>query len=157
MVKFFATNSQFQYSWDNVSQAVWRKYPNPFASHVLSSDVIERSVDPATGVMSTTRLFLKKGNLPQWGLALLHVPEAYIIEQSTVDPNTRTMTIVTRNLSHKKLMLVEERQVLRPHPDTPNWTEVRTEARIVSNTGWTPIRSRVEGFGLTKFKDNTIR
>ncbi|KAJ3040573.1 hypothetical protein HDV00_010753 [Rhizophlyctis rosea] len=157
MVKFFATTSTFPYSWDNVSLAVWKKYPNPFASHVLSADVIDREVDPVTGVMTTTRLFLKEGNLPKWGLALLHVPEAFIIEQSTVDPVNRTMTTTTRNLSHRKLMLVEETQVFRQHPEKDGWTEMHTEARIVSNTRMALMRGKIEGFGLKKFKDNTLR
>jgi len=157
MVKFFATTSTFPYSWDHVTHAVWRKYPNPFASHVLSADVIDRQVDPVTGVLTTTRLFLKSGNLPKWGLSLLRVPEAFIIEQSTVDPKNRTMTTVTRNLSHRKLMLVEETQIFRPHGDSQQWTEVHTEARIISNTNWAPVRGKIEGFGLKNFKDNTIR
>jgi len=158
MVKILSTTTNFSHPWEKATQAVWRKYPNPFASHVLSSDVIEREVDPVTGVMRTTRLFLKKGIIPKWGMALLHVPEAFIIEQSTVDPTTRTMTTVTRNLSHRKLMLVEETQIFRPHADNPaEWTELKTEAKFISNTAWAPVRAKIEGFGLTKFKDNTIR
>jgi hypothetical protein len=31
-------------------------------------DVISRAVDPVTQVLSSTRVVLKKGNLPRWGL-----------------------------------------------------------------------------------------
>ncbi|KAI8593118.1 hypothetical protein HDU89_003983 [Geranomyces variabilis] len=167
MVQFLTLGAQIQHSWPNVTQAVWQKYPNPFASHVLSSDVIDRTVDPVTGVMTTTRLFLKKGVMPKWGRSLFKVRDAFIMEQSTVDPRTCTMVTVTRNLSHKKIMLVEETQTytsLVPQSaldasrsDATPITQLRTDVRIISNTGWAPIKSRIEGFGLTKFQANTLR
>jgi hypothetical protein len=35
---------------------MWHKYPNPHCSHVLSVDVVDRSVDPETGVIRTERI-----------------------------------------------------------------------------------------------------
>ncbi|KAJ3204515.1 hypothetical protein HDU67_009460 [Dinochytrium kinnereticum] len=137
MPKFWDHTFSFDHPWSTVTQAIWRKYPNPFASHVLAADVIDRYVDPVTGCLITTRLFLKQGNLPKWGRQFMHAPEAFILEVSTVDPTGKKMETATRNLSHVKLMLVEEHQTVRPHPDDPdNKTELRTEARIISNTGW---------------------
>ncbi|KAJ3123801.1 hypothetical protein HK098_001641 [Nowakowskiella sp. JEL0407] len=138
----------FDYDWATFTQAVWQKYPNPFASHVISSDVVDRKVDPKTGVMTTTRLFLKKGILPAWA--------ALKIEVTMVDPKNEKMIIVQKNLSHTKLMLVEERQTIQPHSLNPRFaTEVIQEGRIVSSTGWSAIKSKIEGFGISKFKDNT--
>ncbi|KAJ3282531.1 hypothetical protein HDU76_008687 [Blyttiomyces sp. JEL0837] len=158
MVKFWSHAFQYDHPWSTVTSAIWQKYPNPFAAHVLTADVIDRSVDPATGVLTTTRLFIKKGKLPKWAAPLFNVSEAYVLEVSTVDPKTKTFTTFTRNLSHAKLMLVEERQVIRPHPDdTVRQTEVKTEAWIVSNTGWTSVRARIEGFGLKGLKESTFK
>lgn len=70
MVKLFSADSVYGHPWALFTKAVWQKYPNPFASHVLSSDVIERRVDPETGILHTTRLFLKKGKVPKWGSAV---------------------------------------------------------------------------------------
>ena len=53
-------------------------------------------------------------------------------------------------------MLVEETQTIVMNPDNPSCTVATTEARIVSNTAFVPIRSRIEGFGLTRFKKNAI-
>ncbi|KAJ3186286.1 hypothetical protein HDU85_007726 [Gaertneriomyces sp. JEL0708] len=157
MGKFISLSSAYQHNWASVTQAVWQKYPNPFASHVLSADVIDRSVDPDTGVLTTTRLFLKKGHLPKWGKSLFNVRDAFILETSTVDPKAGVMTTVTRNLSHTKLMLVEETQIFKRHPNRADWTDVRSDVRIISNTGWAPIKAKIEGFGITKFKDNAMR
>ncbi|KAJ3093425.1 hypothetical protein HDU96_002295, partial [Phlyctochytrium bullatum] len=158
MVKFFSHVFQFDHSWATVSEAIFRKYPNPFTSHVLTADVIDRDIDPHTGVLTVTRLCLKQGHLPSWGKDLISAPEAFIIEISTVDPRGHVMETVTRNLSHAKLMLVEEHQVIGPDPRDPgNRTILRTHARIVSNTGWSTVQSRIEGFGLTRIKDHTIK
>ncbi|KAJ3107609.1 hypothetical protein HDU97_003603 [Phlyctochytrium planicorne] len=158
MVKFWNFSFSFDHPWSTVTQAIWRKYPNPFASHVLTADVIDRTVDPDTGFLVTTRLFLKQGNLPKWGRQFMNAPEAFILEISTVDPKGKTMETITRNLSHVKLMLVEERQIVRPHPDDPiNRTELKTEARIISNTGWSSVRAQIEGFGLKRLKDHTVK
>jgi 4-amino-4-deoxychorismate lyase len=176
MVKLFSADSVFGHPWALFTKAVWQKYPNPFASHVLASDVIERRVDPETGILHTTRLFLKQGKVPKWGAAvrfseivvyqqrrghltrrmakqIMPSTEAFIIEHSQVDPRNGTMTTVTKNLSHSKIMLVEETQTYKLDPLDPGRTLVKTEARIVSNTGWF-LRGRIEGFGLSRFKKN---
>jgi 4-amino-4-deoxychorismate lyase len=120
---------------------------------VKSSDIIETKV--SNGILYTTRLFLKEGKLPSWGRSLIPISEAFIIEFSEVDPINKTMKTVTRNLSHKKVMLVEETQIYTQDPLDQNRTLIKTEARIVSNTGWF-IGSRIEGFGLYRFKKNLI-
>ena len=94
--------------------------------------------------------------MPKWGQHLIKLPEAYIIEHSTVDPKTMEMKIITRNLSHVKLMLVEETQTIAPTTFRSDWTEIKSDARFISNTAFTPIRSRIEGFGLKRFKTSTV-
>ena len=37
-------------------RAIWQKYPNPFASHVLTSDVVDRYIDNQ-GILSITFLY----------------------------------------------------------------------------------------------------
>ncbi|KAF9971287.1 hypothetical protein BGZ73_005810 [Actinomortierella ambigua] len=156
MVKFYQHTSSYEHAWDNVTYAFWVRYPNPFASHVLGCDVIDRSVDPETGVLRTTRLILKKGVLPRWGRNLIKNPDAYIIEESEVDPRTHTMVTRTRNLNHARVMQVEETQTFSLHPENPKWTQVKTEARIVSELRW-GLTGRVEAFGINKFVDNSAR
>jgi hypothetical protein len=94
---------------------------------------------------------VKRGKLPSWGTVFLNSREAYVIEFSTVDPKSQTMTTVTRNLSYTKLMIVRETCTITAHHGKTN---VRTLAEIVSNTGSGWIRSKIEGFGLSRFKKN---
>ncbi|KAF9925385.1 hypothetical protein FBU30_004798 [Linnemannia zychae] len=156
MVKFYQHTSSFEHAWDNVTYAFWLRYPNPFASHVLGCDVIDRQVDPVTGVLRTTRLILKQGVLPRWGRGLIKNPDAYIIEESEVDPRTQTMVTRTKNLNHVRVMQVEEVQTFTVHPENPKWTQVKTEARIISELKW-GLTGRVEAFGINKFVDNSAR
>lgn len=94
---------------------------------------------------------VKRGKLPSWGTVFLSNREAYVIEFSTVDPKTQTMKTITRNLSYTKLMLVQETSTMTSQNGKTN---VRTLAEIVSNTGSGWLRSRIEGFGLSRFKKN---
>lgn len=50
----FKQTFQYQHPWEQVTLAIFLKYPNPFASHVLASDVIERYVDLQTGRIEKT-------------------------------------------------------------------------------------------------------
>ena len=99
------------------------------------------------------------GTTDSFPLQLLNIGStAYIIEHSTVDPATKIMTTRTRNLSYSKLMLVVERQRIRPHPENTNeWTVADTKASVISNTAFASLRGRVEEFGVSKFKENCIR
>lgn len=74
--------------------AFFLRYPNPFARHVLSVDVLSRTVNPETGQIHTTRLILKRGIIPKWANRWLPTSsssggrglDAWVLEESVVDP-----------------------------------------------------------------------
>jgi hypothetical protein len=152
MVKFFKQTTNLRHCWEQLTLAIWSKYPNPHSSHVVTSDVVDRYVDPRTGYLYTTRLFLKRGNIPKWGRKLVSNNEAYVIEHSIVKPSQNSMDISTKNLSHAKLLLIEENQKF-VKKDNENTTLV-TKARVTSNI-WGPLCSKIESFGLNKMKEGT--
>ena len=78
--------------------------------------------------------------------------EAYVIEHSIVKPSQNSMDISTKNLSHAKLLLIEENQKF-VKKDNENTTLV-TKARVTSNI-WGPLCSKIESFGLNKMKEGT--
>ena len=43
------------YSWESISQAAWRKYPNPMNPNVVGTDVLSRRVDDS-GRLHTHRV-----------------------------------------------------------------------------------------------------
>ena len=52
--------------WSHVVIGMWHKYPNPHCSHVVTVDVVDRSVDPKSGVIRTERILGCKQKAPVW-------------------------------------------------------------------------------------------
>jgi PRELI-like family len=181
---FWSTTSDYQYPFETVTLAIFSKYPNPFASHVESCDVIERTLKD--GILTTTRLFKKTGKLPSW-VTWISMRNAYVLEKSVVDLRKKRMVVETRNLSHSKMMLVKETQIITDSsiagggaldstsPDgtsassssndairnsVSNFgtgsTRIKINVSIVSNTSFAPIRSRIEDWGIDRFRKNTV-
>ena len=92
------------------------KYPNPFSSHVLSADILT-PIGPAKPVNSTqSALIHKTGTLPTWVTNMLKSQEAFVIEESVVDPVNSFMQTRTRNLTHQRLLTAEEIQTYTKSP-----------------------------------------
>lgn len=153
-MKFFAQSFLYDDPWSIVSLAYFLRYPNPYASHVASCDVISRTVTPS-GTLLTTRLILKKGSLPKWApRGIMSKAESWIIEESEVDPVQGVVRCTTKNLDHVKVMRVEEHVTLRRTDD--NKCLQKTEARFISNFGW-GLTKQLENHSLARFKANIQR
>ncbi|CAE7218430.1 unnamed protein product [Rhizoctonia solani] len=151
MVNFFSQSHTYDDNWATVALAFFLRYPNPFAAHVLSCDVIDRSFT-SEGSLRTTRLILKRGNLPKWfPSGVVARSESWIIEESEVDSFGRRMTCTTRNLEHTKALRVIEQVTLRPLDD--GRTLQTTEARFKSRFGW-GLTKRIESYASSKFRSN---
>jgi 4-amino-4-deoxychorismate lyase len=123
MVKFYSTSYSYDYSFPAVSLAYFLRYPNPYSTHVLSTDVISREYDPDTQRLTTVRLHLKRSKLPAAILKLLPRSimggsengdsEAYILETTVVDAKEGWMEAESRNLEWTGVLSVIEKQVFR--------------------------------------------
>ena len=120
MVKFYENYFNYDYPFPAVSLAYFLRYPNPYATHVLSTDVIDRHFDPATQRLSTTRLHLKRSKIPPAVLKLLpkgvlesggDAGQSYVLEKSVVDAREGWMMTETRNLEWTGILSVIEKQV----------------------------------------------
>jgi len=153
MVKFFSQSHKYSEPWQTVTLAFVLRYPNPYATHVLSADVLEREFTPR-GTLLTTRLILKRGNIPKWmPRGIISRAESWIVEQSEVDPLGKVVRCETRNLDHVKILSVQESVVLKE--DVAGSTLQKTEAKVVSKLGW--LARRVERYGHEKFQRNLER
>ncbi|KAM6498382.1 PRELI-like family domain containing protein [Amanita muscaria] len=153
-MKFFSQSFLYDDPWSIVSLAFFLRYPNPYASHVVSCDVISRVQTPS-GSLVTTRLILKRGALPRWApQGIVSRAESWVLEESEVDPEAKTVRCRTRNLDHVKVMQVEESILFRQTPEGK--TLQTTEARIRSGFGW-GLTKRIETHGLNRFKANVQR
>uniref|UniRef100_A0A8C7KR11 PRELI domain-containing protein 1, mitochondrial-like n=1 Tax=Oncorhynchus kisutch TaxID=8019 RepID=A0A8C7KR11_ONCKI len=134
MVKYFSNDVDIRTTWDHVVSAFWQRYPNPFSTHVLTEDVVLREVTADQRLLSR-RLLTKTNRMPRWAEFLFPSNlsrSVYIVEDSVVDPVTKSLTTYTWNLNHTTLMTVEERCVFQESEDRPAFTLLRREAWISS-------------------------
>lgn len=152
-MRFFSQSFHYEDSWPIVTLAFFLRYPNPYAAHVISCDVVSRELTPS-GTLLTTRLILKKGNMPRWfPKGIVSRAESWIVEESEVDPFGKVVKCLTKNLDHVKVMQVEESVQFA---QTQDGTVQHTEARIFSKFGW-GLTKRIENHGLSRFKANLQR
>lgn len=130
------------------------KYPNPFSSHVLSADILTRQLDPQTGKLYTVRLIHKTGTLPTWVTNMLKSQEAFVIEESVVDPVNSFMQTRTRNLTHQRLLTAEEIQTYTKSPEDQTWTLADCQASVKCNFSTKWLSAKIEGLGVKRFADH---
>lgn len=144
-MKLFRTVHEYAYEWSLVSAANWQKYPNEHCPHVQHVDVLNRTVDPETGVLTTERLITVNQNVPALILKVnyredlickkkrytdIFVVSAlqllggdttqYVREVSVIDPKKKTLTMTSQNLTMSNFLSVEERIVYSEHPEDKN-------------------------------------
>lgn len=134
MVKFWSSNDTYSYPFSAVTLAYFLRYPNPYSTHVLSTDTIARHYDAEKQQLTTVRLHLKRSKLPGAVLKLLPRSllgasaggdtQAYILEKSIVDMKNGTMETESRNLEWTGVLSVVERQNFR-RPTSPLSEETR--------------------------------
>ncbi|KAF2399549.1 hypothetical protein EJ06DRAFT_538373 [Trichodelitschia bisporula] len=152
MVKFYTQSYTYDYPFPTVTLAYFLRYPNPFSTHVLSTDVISRSFDAESQTLHTTRLHLKRSKLPTAVLNILprsllgtsassgNDSQAYILEHSAIDLRTGTMRTENRNLDWTGVLSVVERQTYTASgaplaSDPESHTAVSTTVTLSSRLG----------------------
>ncbi|XP_054636420.1 PRELI domain containing 1b isoform X2 [Dunckerocampus dactyliophorus] len=157
MVKYFSSRSDINSTWDHVVSAFWQRYPNPFSTHVLTEDVVYREVTADHRLLSR-RLLMKTNRLPRWAERFFPTGmsrSVYIVEDSIVDPISRSLITYTWNLNHTTLMSVEERCVFQDAEEQPGITQLKREAWISS--GIYGFSRPIQEFGLARFKSNQAK
>lgn len=122
-MKFFENKFTYDYSFHAVSLAYFLRYPNPYSRHVLTTDVIDRYVDPDTHRLHTLRLHLKKSKIPSGIHKLLpkgmggsdSSGQSYILETTVVDPHEGWMQTESRNMEWTGILSVVEKQHYQRH------------------------------------------
>ncbi|XP_064483823.1 PRELI domain-containing protein 1, mitochondrial-like [Ornithodoros turicata] len=156
MVKFYERKDIFKYTWDQVAQGFWSRYPNPYSTHVLTEDTVSRYVDG--GRLFSKRLLTKTNpvnRLPKWGERFIGARSVRIVEESVVDPRTKTIVTYTRNVGLQHIMSIEERCVYRPSPENPKHTLVERRAWISSSI--LGFSCAIQAFGVERFKQNAAK
>ncbi|KAF2682909.1 hypothetical protein K458DRAFT_419151 [Lentithecium fluviatile CBS 122367] len=137
MVKFYSSTDTYSYPFPAVTLAYFLRYPNPYSTHVLSTDTISRHFDAETQRLTTIRLHLKRSKLPSavqkllprsiLGSSASGESQSYILEKSVVDIKEGWMDTESRNLEWTGVLSVVERQVFkRPIPTVPDEVKIFT-------------------------------
>ncbi|KAF9429679.1 hypothetical protein BGZ94_009893 [Podila epigama] len=155
-MKFFEATHRFNHSWAQVTAANWMKYPNEQCPHVIAVDVLDRHVDPETGILHTERLLTCNQNAPALVLKFLGGSTlSYVRETSELDPKTKKLTMRTQNLSMCNVLTINETVTYTVNPqDEEGSTMFKQEAQIVAGSALSRFSSYIEDFCLTRFRDN---
>lgn len=178
-MKIFASQHEFDYSWNEVSTANWQKYSpwNDKSTHVIAVDTINRHVDPETGIVSsvatiisrvdadrpqlrTERLITCKQSAPAWLNSFLGGKDtSHVYETSYVDPRAKKVTMCSMNMTWSDLLSVRETVVYRPCPNNPDGKTVFDQhAKIIAFCGgWQKIKNSIEEFTVDRFRQNAIK
>ncbi|KAH8672941.1 PRELI-like family-domain-containing protein [Ilyonectria robusta] len=159
-MKVFSNTVTFDYSWDEVSTANWRKYGpwNNKSEHVIAVDTISREVDPKTGILRTERLITCKQSCPDWIKTIMgtNFENQHVYEASYVDPENKTITMVSQNLTYNNLVNIQEEVIYQPLGD--HQTQFKQTANITALCGgWQRIKNSIEDSLVHKFKENAVK
>jgi len=154
--KYYTTKHIHPFCWDLVANAIFLRYPNPMATHVLSEDTVHREVQQNGNVLYSRRFLTKTNKLPKWGERWMpSINSVPLVEESHVDRDNRVITTYTRNVGLSMFMTATEKVRYEPNPDNPNETVALKEAWVESRLYG--LRSAVKNFGVDRFKKNCVR
>ncbi|KZC10832.1 Protein preli-like [Dufourea novaeangliae] len=110
------------YSWFAVCCGFFDRYPNPYASHVLSEDTVHREIKD--GKFLSKRIFSKTAttSMPDWIGRIVKKPQVLILEEAIIDLYAKRLISLTRNLDHKQLVIASESTEYTPSCYDPNKT-----------------------------------
>ncbi|PYH29766.1 putative mitochondrial protein sorting (Msf1) [Aspergillus neoniger CBS 115656] len=158
-MRVFSSTCTFDYSWEEVSAANWRKYCpwNDKSTHVVAVDTLSRAVDADTGILRTERLITCNQSVPQWVLSLFGgSATSHVYEVSYVDPVSKKVTMCSTNLTWSNVLNVKETVIYQPSPSNPSsTTDFNQEAKITALCGgWQKIKNKVEEASVERFSQN---
>uniref|UniRef100_U5EJY9 PRELI/MSF1 domain-containing protein n=1 Tax=Corethrella appendiculata TaxID=1370023 RepID=U5EJY9_9DIPT len=153
MAKYYESQTLFNYTWEQVTQAFWNRYPNPYSSHVLSEDTISREI--CDGKLHSKRLLSKTNRVPKWGERFFKAKSVFIVEESVIDPKERTLVTYTRNIGFNKIMHVVEKVTYKTSSENPGKTIAIRSAWVDSSVFG--FATAIKAFGLDRFKKNCAK
>jgi len=154
-MRIWGSEHTFNHSWDTVVTATWRKYPNPHNTSVKGVDVIDRSIDDQ-GRLRSHRLMITNWGMPTWVAKLIGLQESvYASEHSIVDPENKTLTLNSRNISMGKVLRMDEHITYTQDPTDPEKTNFKQDV-TVTVTGL-PFIGRLEKLITDRSEDSSVK
>jgi len=163
MVKFYFSTYTHDHDFETFSLAYFLRYPNPYATHVISADTISRHIDEQ-GRLHTSRLIVKQGKLPRWCRMLLssskiNISESMILETTVIDLKEKQILAETKNIDFTKIMRVIETTNYKGMMSSDHRPIVKasTTVSFISSFGFDSMKERMESWGQTRMDENINR
>lgn len=158
-MKLFQNSYDFDYPWEQVTAANWKKYPNAISTHVVAVDVLKREIINEGNSLVSERLITIKQGVPRWIMMLVGGSNvSYVREISTVDLKAKTLTLRSCNLTSSNILKVYETVKYSPHPEDPaNKTLFKQEAQITAYGTINRLCSKMEDWSVQRFNDNAMK
>lgn len=154
-MKLFESEHYFEYPWEQVTAANWQKYPNELSPHVVSVDILNRSVNPETQVLRTERLLGCKQPIPKWISCIVGGMEhSYVREISEVDLKNKTLVMKSTNLTMNHLLQVNETVIYTPDEQLPTRTKFTQQAEITAFASFSRVCDKIEDWSVERFGQN---
>jgi len=173
----FVSQIHFPFSWTEVARAIWQKYPNPMAQHVISVDVLERSVDQ-NGLIRTERIIGVEQNAPRWVLKLIgsdshtfvrevtfivpHIP--HLDQHPAVLQASINLSLAKVLTCHERISYLPNSEVLTSAFDSIALTSPSTtfhqlatfiaKGKLAKGQAWEAVGKRVEKVSVDRFDSN---
>ena len=92
--KYYGTTHRHPFKWDDVASAIFMRYPNPFATHVLSEDTLHREL-VSRDILYSRRFLTKTNRLPKWGERFFSNLKKFVplVEESHIDRGSKIMQV----------------------------------------------------------------
>ncbi|CEP61449.1 PRELI/slowmo family protein LALA0_S03e03114g [Lachancea lanzarotensis] len=157
-MKLFQNAQEFNYPWDQVTAANWRKYPNEVSTHVVAVDVLRRELDVSGTKLTSERLITCEQSIPKWLSMLIGCSNrSFVREVSVVDMNAKTLTLKSCNLTCAHLLKVYETVKYLPHGSDPEKTLFQQEAQITAYATISTLCNRIEEWSVKRFDENASK
>lgn len=158
-MKLFQNSCNFDYPWEQVTAANWKKYPNAVSTHVIAVDVLRRELADDGKKLVSERLITIQQGVPKWIMMMVGGSNvSHVREVSTVDLNSRTLTMKSCNLTYSNILRVFETVKYSPHPEDPeNSTLFQQEAQITAYAAFAKICNKMEDWSVQRFHDNAMK
>ncbi|KAK6460492.1 PRELI-like family-domain-containing protein [Scheffersomyces coipomensis] len=154
-MKLFESEHYFNYPWDQVTAANWQKYPNELSTHVVSVDILNRSIDVDNKTLRTERLIGCKQAIPNWLSFIVGGQKlSYVREVSEVDLINNTLVLKSHNLTMNHILLVNETVIYKPDPQLKSRTIFTQSAEITAYAAITRICDKLEEWSVERFGQN---
>ncbi|KAJ1498605.1 hypothetical protein HMI54_007799 [Coelomomyces lativittatus] len=153
-MKLWSNEHTYSYPWNQVSIALWQKYPNAETPHVLTVDVINRELDQDRKILRTERLLTLRQPFPNFLTRLFSSssPLLYVHEISEVNLIHQTFSAISTNLTFRELVYMKETVEYKPDPKDPTRTVFKQSASV--HVSLARFSNHVEELAIHRIKMN---